>query len=59
PDSLFMQRRICTIPTLEGRKTLVDQSLSMRRNGKNEKSVADSDAAYARMLREHFGIVLP
>ena len=59
PDSLFMQRRICTLPTLEGRKTLVDQSLSMRRNGKNEKSVADSDAAYARMLQEHFGIVLP
>lgn len=59
PDSLFMQRRICTMPTLEGRKTLVDRALSMRRNGKNEKSVAESDAAYARILQKHFGIVLP
>ena len=58
-DSLFMQRRVCTIPTREGRTTLVDQSLSIRRNGKNEKSVVESDAAYARVLHEHFGIVLP
>ena len=59
PDSLFMQRRVCTIPTREGRTTLVDQSLSIRRNGKNEKSVVESEAAYARVLQEHFGIVLP
>ena len=58
-DSLFMQRRVCTIPTKEGRTTLVDQSLSIRRNGKNEKSVIESDAAYVRVLHEHFGIVLP
>ena len=57
-ESRFMQRRVCTIPTRDGRKTLVDQSLSIRRNGKSEKSVADSDAAYARLLQEHFGIVL-
>lgn len=59
PDSLFMQRRVCTIPTREGRTTLVDQSLNIRRYGKNEKSVIESEAAYARVLREHFGIVLP
>jgi N-hydroxyarylamine O-acetyltransferase len=58
-DSLFMQRRVCTIPTSEGRTTLVDQSLSIRRNGKNEKSVVESDVAYARVLHQHFGIVLP
>ena len=57
-ESRFMQRRICTIPTKEGRKTLVDQSLSIRRNGKTEKVVADSDAAYVRLLHEHFGIAL-
>jgi arylamine N-acetyltransferase len=54
-----MQRRVCTIPTREGRTTLVDQSLNIRRNGKNEKSVVESDVAYARVLHEHFGIVLP
>jgi N-hydroxyarylamine O-acetyltransferase len=59
PDSLFMQRRVCTIPMWDGRKTLVDQSLSIRRNGKNEKSVVENDVAYARVLHEHFGIVLP
>lgn len=58
PDSVFMQRRVCTVPTRDGRKTLVDRSLSIRRNGKNEKSVADSDAEYARLLHEHFGITL-
>jgi len=58
PESRFMQRRICTIPTTDGRKTLVDRSLSIRRNGKNEKSSAGSDAEYARLLREHFGIAL-
>ena len=57
-ESRFMQRRVCTIPTRDGRKTLVDQSLSIRRNGKSEKSVADSDAEYASLLQEHFGIVL-
>lgn len=59
PESLFMQRRVCTIPTRDGRTTLVDQTLSVRRNGKNEKSVIESEAAYARVLHEHFGIVLP
>lgn len=56
-ESRFMQRRVCTIPTKDGRKTLVDRSLSIRRNETSEKSVADSDAEYARLLYEHFGIV--
>lgn len=59
PDSRFMQRRICTIPTKDGRKTLVDRRLSIRRNGQNEKSVVESDATYTRALQEHFGLVLP
>ena len=58
-ESRFMQRRVCTIPTRDGRKTLVDRSLSIRRNGTSQKSVADSDAEYARVLHEHFGIILP
>lgn len=58
PDSIFMQRRICTMPTKDGRKTLVDHSLSIRRNGKNEKTVAGSDPEYTNVLREHFGIIL-
>ncbi|KAF4516122.1 hypothetical protein B566_EDAN000360 [Ephemera danica] len=58
PDSIFMQRRICTIPTTEGRKILVDHTLSVRRQGKTEKSSAESEADYARLLHDHFGIVL-
>ena len=57
-ESRFMQRRVCTIPTKDGRKMLVDRSLSIRRDGTSEKSVADSDGEYARLLHEHFGIVL-
>ncbi len=59
PDSRFMQRRICTIPTKDGRKTLVDRRLSIRRNGQNEKSVVESEVAYTHALHEHFGLVLP
>ncbi|MCC6139127.1 MAG: arylamine N-acetyltransferase [Nitrospira sp.] len=59
PDSRFMQRRICTIPTKDGRKTLVDRRLSIRQDGQNEKSVVEGDAAYTRALHEHFGLVLP
>ena len=58
PDSIFMQRRICTMPTQDGRKTLVDHSLNVRRNGKNEKTPVGSDAEVATVLREHFGIIL-
>ncbi|MEQ1654200.1 MAG: arylamine N-acetyltransferase, partial [Nitrospira sp.] len=58
PDSIFMQRRICTIPTTEGRKILVDRTLSVRRQGKTEKSSAESEGDYARLLHDHFGIVL-
>jgi N-hydroxyarylamine O-acetyltransferase len=58
PDSIFMQRRICTIPTTEGRKILVDRTLSVRRQGKTEKSAVESEADYAQLLRDHFGIVL-
>lgn len=58
PESIFMQRRICTIPTKDGRTTLADRSLSIRKYGKNEKSVVRSDSEYTDVLREHFGIVL-
>lgn len=58
PDSIFMQRRICTMPTRDGRKTLVDYSLSVRRNGKSEKTQAESDSDVTNVLREHFGIIL-
>lgn len=58
PESIFMQRRICTIPTIEGRKILVERTLNVRRQGRTEKSAAESDADYARLLHDHFGIVL-
>lgn len=57
PESIFMQHRICTMPTQDGRKTLVDHSLSIRRNGKNQKTVVGSDSEVAAVLREHFGII--
>jgi hypothetical protein len=36
---------------------LVDHSLSIRRNGKNQKTVVGSDSEVAAVLREHFGII--
>lgn len=58
PESIFMQRRICTIPTKDGRKILVDHSLSIRQNGRNEKLTAGSESEVTDILREHFGIIL-
>ncbi len=58
PASIFMQRRICTIPTKDGRKTLVDHSLRVRRNGTNDNKIAGSDSEVTKILLEHFGITL-
>lgn len=58
PDSLFMQRRICTMPTPEGRTTLIDNLLKVRgREGTQELPVASEDEG-RQLLQQHFGLTI-
>ncbi len=58
PDSLFTQQRICTMPTPEGRTTLIDNVLKIRgRAGTQELQIA-SDGERTRLLQEHFGLII-
>ena len=57
PDSLFTQQRICTMPTPEGRTSLIDNVLKVRgRDGKQERHVADEE--YKQLLQQHFGLII-
>ncbi len=56
PESLFVQRRICTMPTPEGRKTLIDNLFKVRgRDGTQELHVT-SESQWEQLLQQHFGL---
>lgn len=58
PDSLFMQRRICTMPTSDGRKTLINNLLKVRgRDGTQELHVNSEDER-KQLLQQHFGLTI-
>lgn len=56
PDSKFCQKKICQLPTPEGRKKLVDMKLSIPVNGKILETEAMNENEYFRMLKTHFNI---
>jgi N-hydroxyarylamine O-acetyltransferase len=56
PDSLFTQTRICTKPMPEGRITLVDWALKIRRGAERSTKRIGSLGEYLDLLRSHFGI---
>lgn len=58
PDSLFMQQRICTMPTPEGRASLIDNVLKVRGLGGTQELQITSDEERKRLLREHFGLTI-
>ena len=58
PDSLFAQRRICTMPTLQGRKTFTDGMLKIRENGTTEEVHVKDEGVYDQLLRQHFGLII-
>ena len=59
PQSHFTQARICSLTTAEGRITLSDMRLitTSTNNEKQERNLT-SEAEYATILRECFGIVM-
>jgi N-hydroxyarylamine O-acetyltransferase len=55
PNSIFTQKRVCTLARPTGRITLSNQRLIINENGvRTEREV--SDAEYDAILREQFGI---
>lgn len=59
PQSHFTRARICSLATEQGRITLSDMRLitTLSHNDKEERNVT-SEAEYATILRERFGIVM-
>jgi len=58
PDSHFVQQRICTLPTREGRITLSDLKLIRTEHGKRIKRLLQNEDEWRAALVEHFGVRL-
>jgi N-hydroxyarylamine O-acetyltransferase len=58
PDSHFMQNRICTRATPDGRITLSEMKLIVTRQGEREEKILASEEEKVRVLHEHFGVRL-
>jgi N-hydroxyarylamine O-acetyltransferase len=56
PDSHFVQQRICTLPTREGRITLSDLKLIRTEHGKREECLLKNEDEWRAALVEHFGV---
>ena len=60
PQSHFTRARICSRATDEGRITLSEMRfITTSQNGGRQERTLTSQAEYAAILREHFGIVMP
>jgi N-hydroxyarylamine O-acetyltransferase len=58
PHSHFVQQRICTLPTQEGRITLSDLKLIRTEHGKREERLLQNEDEWRAALAEHFGVRL-
>lgn len=58
PDSLFTQKRICTMPTLNGRKTFTDGLLKIRENEATKELHVKNEEECKRLLQRHFGLII-
>lgn len=58
PDSLFTQRKVCTMPTLQGRIFLVDRKLKITSDGKTQDFEVETNDEYLELLNKYFGIAI-
>lgn len=58
PDSLFVNRLICTMPTMQGRITLTDQHLKIDSPSGSETTPVRDQADFQEKLMAHFSIDL-
>ncbi|HKA22326.1 MAG TPA: arylamine N-acetyltransferase [Blastocatellia bacterium] len=58
PDSIFTQRRACSLATTEGRVTVTDKRVIITERGEKREHELASRAEWRAALLEHFGIDL-
>jgi len=58
PDSMFIQKMVCTMPSIEGRITLVDNQVTDTRPGKVAKRTIESSEELLNLLSVEFNIEL-
>ncbi|HPN37145.1 MAG TPA: arylamine N-acetyltransferase [Melioribacteraceae bacterium] len=58
PDTIFTQKKLCTIATPFGRVTLTDDNLTITFNRLKEKQIIVDSKDFNNKLASHFGIVL-
>ncbi|MBP8116664.1 MAG: arylamine N-acetyltransferase [Nitrospira sp.] len=58
PDSLFVQRQICTMPTPQGRKTFTGKLLKVRGQDGTQELHVTSEGEYKQLLQQHFGVTI-
>ena len=58
PDSPFNQRRICTIPTMGGRKIFAGRLLKIRENGTMEELHVKDEGRLKQLLRQYFEVTI-
>lgn len=58
PHSIFTQKRICQLPTPEGRKRLEDRTLSQTVNGLTQNVPLGSESEFLQALKTHFDLNL-
>lgn len=56
PESWFVQGRICSRATDDGRISLTGDSLIVTRNGQREEMPIEDEQAFVQALKRHFGI---
>jgi len=57
PDSHFTKGKVCSMMTVEGRKTLTDAKFIVTRDGAKEETAIGSDDEFDQILMGAFGIV--
>lgn len=58
PDSLFTQRLICTMPTLNGRTILTDRRLKIRSGGTVKELHVNDEKECLQLLQKHFRLTI-
>ncbi len=58
PQSIFTQKRLCQLPTPEGRKRLEGTTLSQTVNGVTEALTIEGEQEFLQALKVHFGVDL-
>jgi Arylamine N-acetyltransferase len=56
PESHFTKNKICSLMTIDGRKTLTDTKFIMTKDGTKTEAEIDSDEEFDRILMSEFGI---